>query len=444
MAPISRAEVIVIGAGMSGLTAASALNRQGVDVIVLEASSRVGGRVNPEVTKAGSHIDLGGQWIGHGHHRLEDLIKKAGGTPYKTYTRGLPVIVRSYRTISLLSPSVIVAILYLLLLELVSRIYVPRSWITVTVDRAIAKAVPLEGARQILRLICDISSTTEISMYSMYSLAKTIPLSGGLMTMLGTEGGAQDALVVESMGIATSMLSRQLSERILTDMPVTQVFQNGTGEVTVHTRSGWQFQAKKVIITVPPPMQRNIAFNPPLPAERQALQINTRMGVVYKAIAVFEKPFWRDGLGGEFLVLDRPAFGVFDSSSPGGPGHLCFLVAGTHARDLDILGSVPRRELLLSRLVPHLGRRVLEPLEWHEKLWHVDEYCGGGYLAFPVAGTTEGTLPMPHTAIGNLHWAGTETAQEHPGYIEGAIQSGERVADEVVCALRNAGASGQR
>ena len=167
------------------------------------------------------------------------------------------------------------------------------------------------------------------------------------------------------------------------------------------------------------------------------------MGVVYKAIAVFEQPFWREGLGGEFLVLDDPACGVFDSSSPGGPGHLCFLVAGTPARQLDTLDSSVRRDLLLSRLIPLLGHRVSQPVDWHEKAWHLDEFCGGGYLAYGIVGTSNGLLPMPHKPIKNLYWAGTETAQEHPGYLEGAVQSGERAAYEVAGTLRGAYAGNQ-
>lgn len=443
MARDNRAQVIVIGAGLSGLTAASELNRQGIDVIVLEASSIIGGRVNSATTKVGSHLDLGGQWIGHGHHRITALVDKARGTTYQTFSRGLPTVVRDGRTVSLFSPSMLLATIYLIFLELASRVYVPQDWITVSVDKAIATFVPLEIARQLLCLLVTVSSTAELSMFSVYSFAKSIPLSGGLLTMLRTQGGAQDRLVVESMGTATSLLANELTRKILTDMPITSVSQNHSDEVTVRTVSGEQFHARKVIITVPPPMLKGITFDPPMPPERIALQDNTRMGVVYKAIAVFEQPFWREGLGGEFLVLDDPACGVFDTSSPGGPGHLCFLVPGTPARQLDTLDSNVRREMLLSRLAPHLGHRVLQPIDWHEKAWHLDEFCGGGYLAYGIVGTSDGLLPMPHKPIKNLHWAGTETAQEHPGYLEGAIQSGERAAFEVACTLRGAGADNQ-
>lgn len=86
---------------------------------------------------------------------------------------------------------------------------------------------------------------------------------------------------------------------------------------------------------------------------------------------------------------------------------------------------------------------MLQPVDWHEKAWHLDEYCGGGYLAYTIVGTSDGLLPMPHKPINNLHWAGTETAQEHPGYLEGAVQSGERAAYEVARALRGAHADDQ-
>lgn len=437
MTTVNEAQVIVVGAGLSGLTAASELQRKGISVLVLEAASRVGGRAYSVDTKLGSHIDLGGQWIGRGHHRLAALLDKAGGTSYQTYSRGLPVIVNKNRVVPIYSPSVLLAIIYLAFLELASRIYTPQSWLALTIDKAIATWVPLEVTRQLLLLIVATTSTAELDKFSLYAFLQSTRVSGGLLAMTETEGGAQDSLAVEAMGFITSWLAQNLSQKVLKDMPVTGVSQSSSGNVVLTTASGQKFHASKVIITVPPPMLKSITFDPPMPPERKALQNNTRMGIVYKALAIFEKPFWREGLGGELLVLDDPSFCVFDTTSPGGPGHLCFLVPSSPARQLDALDTQARRELLLSRLVPFLGRQVLHPVDWHEKAWHQDEYCGGGYLAFALAGTTEGLIPMPHKPVGNVHWAGTETAEEHPGYLEGAIQAGERAAQEVAHAIQS-------
>lgn len=429
------ADVVVVGAGITGLTAAAELHRQGIDVILLESSPRVGGRVYSTVSTLGSHLDLGGQWIGHGHKRLTALVNKAGGTIYKTFSKGQPVILRHGHAVSYFSPSVILSVLYLVVLEIIARTYVPKSWISISADKAIESWVPLQVAREILHLLVSITSTADLQNYSVYSLAKSITLCDGLSAMMGTTGGAQDSLVIESMASVTSLLEKELSGKIFKNAYVTNVEHTSESQVTVITASGLQISGKKAIFTVPPPMLKSITFSPALPAERQALQRNTQMGIVYKAIAVYEKPFWRDGLGGELLLLDDPACGVFDTTAPDGPGHLCFLVTGTPAHRLDEMNAESRREFLLSRLEPHLGPQVREPHDWRDIAWHQDKHCGGGYIAFPFLGTTEGTLPMPHSPIRNLHWAGTETAQDHPGYIEGAIQSSERAVREVVEAL---------
>jgi monoamine oxidase len=208
----------------------------------------------------------------------------------------------------------------------------------------------------------------------------------------------------------------------------------GDDGVTVRTSSG-DVRASKVIVTAPSPMAGRIDFDPLLPPERIALQQSTYMGSVYKAIAVYERPFWRERSGGEFLVLDDPGRAVFDTTPPAGPGHLCVLVAGPEARSLDRLDAAGRRAAVLGALTRHVGPEVLEPVGWHEKSWQLDEYVGGGYLALARPGTTEGLVPVPSSPVGDVHWAGSETAADHPGYLDGAIESGIRAANEVSEAL---------
>ncbi|THD02492.1 hypothetical protein B1810_14295 [Panacagrimonas perspica] len=240
--------------------------------------------------------------------------------------------------------------------------------------------------------------------------------------------GAQDTLVKEGIGSLTEHLARQVGPRVRTGHRVTEIIHDDSG-VTLRTTEG-EVRASKVILTVPPPMAKRIRFDPPLPAETAELQNTTHMGSVFKAIAVYETPFWRDQAGGEFIVLDDPGRAVFDSGSPDGPGHLVILVGGPTARALDSLEPAARRKILLNDLVPHLGREVLEPASWHEKSWHLDENAGGGYLALTRPGSPA-ELPFPHAPIGNIHWAGTETAHDHPGYLDGAIEAGLRAAVEI-------------
>jgi monoamine oxidase len=178
-------------------------------------------------------------------------------------------------------------------------------------------------------------------------------------------------------------------------------------------------------------MLGSILFKPSLPEERLQLQKNTRMGITNKAVAVYKTSYWQSRFEGECIVPEHPPRGIFDTSSPDESGHLCVLVRGSLARALDELSLEPRRGFLLGPLLSLLGLEILRPLEWYEKAWHREELCGGGYVAIPLVGTVEGFLPMPHTSIGDTHWAGTKTAHEHAGYIEVAIQSGQHAAREV-------------
>ncbi|MEQ4609521.1 NAD(P)/FAD-dependent oxidoreductase [Streptomyces cavourensis] len=308
----------------------------------------------------------------------------------------------------------------------------PERWNDATVD-AWLRRVPGRVSRRLLEVIASISWTADLDRYSVHAMARMVRQQGGLRTILSTRGGAQDSLLVEGVGTLTDRLAAELGARVRTGHRVTRLVRDEHG-VTVHTDSG-TFRAARTIVTVPPPVAARIEHHPPLPADRAALERNTYMGSVYKAIAVFERPLWRDRGRAEFLVLDSPGRAVFDTGSPGGPGHLCTLVAGPEARALDGLDAEERRQVLLAPLVPHLGPGVLKPAGWHEKAWHLDEHAGGGYVVLPEPGTTEGISPLPHTPLGPVHWAGTETADEHAGYLEGAIASGVRAAREVVDAL---------
>ena len=424
--------VVVVGAGVSGLMAARELHRRGIDVFVLEASDRLGGRTVSETTALGSTVDLGGQWIGHGHHRLASLVDEFGLTSYQMHTGPLPGLVDRSRRLLPASPAVLMAALALAAVEVLSRTGVPLRWNDKTVDSWLRR-VPGRTARRLLEVIAAVSWTADLDRHSVYAMARMIRQQGGVLTMLSTKGGAQDSLIVEGMRGLADGLAAELGSRIRLGHKVVKISSDESG-VTIQSTAG-EVRAAKVIVTVPAPMAGSIDYQPPLPPDRARLTGDTYMGSVYKAIAVYDRPFWRQRKGGELIVLDGPGSGVFDTSPPDGPGHLCVLIGGPAARQLDGLSADERRRAVLGPLIGHIGPEVLDPVSWHEKSWHTDEYVGGGYMALPIAGTLDGFLPWPATPVGDIHWAGTETASDHPGYIEGAIESGLRVAQEVAQAL---------
>ncbi len=429
------ADVIVVGAGLSGLVAARELQRRGIAVLVLESADRIGGRVMGVTTALGSRLDLGGQWIGADHHTASALAAELGITQYPMHGRGLPHIIHQGRKLSPLSPATLTAGLTLAGLELLTRTGATMRWNNSTIESWLQK-VPGRAARRLLEVTALISWTADLDRYSIHAMSRMIRRQGGLRTILATTNGAQDSLLVEGAGSMTDTLAVELGSRVLTGHRVTSITRTHS-DVTVRTEAR-TFRGARAIITVPAPMAGRIEHLPALPEQRIALERNTYMGSVYKAIAVYERPFWRDRGRGEFLFLDNPGRAVFDTTAPGGPGHLCILVAGPQARELDRLALDVRRQALLRPLVDHLGLETLATLDWHEKAWHLDGHTGGGYISLPKLGTTEGIMPLAHVAVGNLHWAGSETASDHPGYLDGAIQAGERAASEVANALAGA------
>lgn len=424
--------VAVVGAGMSGLVAARALSRQGVEVRVLDAADRVGGRMLAETSALGSRIDLGGQWIGHDHHRFMALCDELGVTRFPMRSPAKPVVIDNDRVVAAWSPGSVAFAGALAGIETLARFPPPKRW-DATPVQAWLDRIPSDRARRLLDVLVEVTSCARSDELSIAAFLALIHHQGGLSTMLKTRGGAQDTLVVEGAASLPEIIAAELGNRVSTANRVSEIRQDAAG-VSIMTQLG-TVRARKAVVAVPAPMTRDIVFAPALPDGRNALRRNTSMGSVYKAVAVYDDPFWRARTEAESIVLGSTAYAVFDSSPPDGPGHLCFLVGGAHAAAMHGLDTEGRKAALLSGLTSRLGQQVTNPMGWHEKSWHRDPFVGGAYTALPLLGTREGFYPFPSMPTGHIHWAGAETAAAHAGYIEGAIEAGERAANEVISVL---------
>ena len=427
-AVLDRVDVVIVGAGMSGLVAARDLMRAGFDVRVVEAADRPGGRAYGVTSRLGTRLDLGGQWVGAGHERLIALTDELGGTLYPMETPRVPRIVDCGRRVRPYSPSVLTAAASLAALELMSRTRVPERWREMTLDRVMSR-VPGARTRRLLSLLAGVSSTAELDKVTLGALATTVGVMGGAIGMLTSRGGAQESLIVEGVGHLIDRMADDLGARLMLGVDATAV-RRDDDEVVVSTSVG-RIAADHVVIAVSPPVAKRIAHDPALPYSRTDAEQSMRMGSVYKAVAVYPTPFWRVDAPAETLVTGDIGIGVFDSSAPGGAGHLTVLVGGSDARTFDDLGPRERRARVLDVLGDLFGDDARAPADWHDKVWHVDTFVEGGYVAMPLPGTVGGDLPAYSTPSGRVHWAGTETSDDHPGYLEGAICAGRRAAAEV-------------
>ncbi len=456
MAGVEReCEVVVVGAGFAGLAAARHLADAGVDVVVVEARERVGGRSWSVVTPGGFAVDRGGQWIGPTQHHLQALADELGVETFPTYTAGEAVEWRqgsryTYRGLVPTSDHQAAAEGIEAILDLdLAALEVPldRPW-------AAPDAAALDGqtlatwldthleapaARSILDVAVKAIFGTEPAELSLLFTLFYCHAGGGLTNLVRTTGGAQERRFVGGSQQLALGLAAGLGHRVVTGTPVEAV-SHGTDRVVVSGRRGgeaWRIGARRAIVAMPPSISARLDWSPPLPGVRDQLSMRMPMGSVTKVHAIYDRPFWRNGgLNGQ-LVADQGALrSTFDDSpADGSHGALVGFIAGDECRVFERRGPAARDRAVLFELERAFGPEAGRPVELVVQHWPAEVYTRGGPVAISVPGALSGFGPALREPVGAVHWAGTETATEWCGYLDGALSSGTRAGAEVLLAL---------
>ncbi|WP_407645467.1 flavin monoamine oxidase family protein [Amycolatopsis alkalitolerans] len=436
-------DVMVIGAGFAGLSAARALVDAGKDVAVVEARDRVGGRtLNVEVP--GGIVEAGGQWVGPGQDRVLGLIAELGLSTYPTHDSGLHLAELGGRTtrysgrIPKLNPVVLadIAQAQLRLDRAARRVPLEAPWAApgaATLDAQtfatwLGRHVRTRSGRAFFQLVTEAVWCADPAELSALWAQFYIHSGGGLDSLINTTGGAQQDRVVGGTQGAAQALAAGLGDRVRLGTPVTEL------EWTAERVRAGDLEARRAIIALPPPAVARIGFSPALPADRAQLLQRMPMGWTIKVNVGYDEPFWRtEGMSGQ-ANSDRRALGtVFDGGPPdGAPAVLVGFLEARHAQAAARMAPKERRDLVLADLTAYFGPRAAEPAFYFEQNWAEEEYTRGCYGAFATPATLTRFGPALRAPVGPLHWAGTETATRWAGYIDGAIESGRRAAEEVL------------
>ena len=200
---------------------------------------------------------------------------------------------------------------------------------------------------------------------------------------------------------------------------------------------GVSLDASRVVVALPPTLAGRIAYDPPLDAVRDQLVQHMPQGSVIKFHVLYDEPWWRaEGLSGMVLAPQEPIGVTFDCTPPGGtPGLVSGFFEGPSAVAAGQQTMEERRAVVTDVLARAWGERARDVLGYVDRDWSAEPFTRGCYGAHlpPGAWTVYG--PALRRPIGPIHWAGTETAERWTGYIDGAIDSGQRVAAEVLAAL---------
>jgi monoamine oxidase len=258
---------------------------------------------------------------------------------------------------------------------------------------------------------------------------------GGFLRLAEIERGAQqDRFVGGAQGLSLGLAAR-LGERVRLDTPVRAIRHVGGG-VRVSTDRG-ELAARRVIVAVPPALVDGIELDPPLPPARRALAGSIPMGATTKVLVCYDRAFWRDrGLSGEVVTRQGPIAVTFDNTSHDGaqPALVAFIV-GERAHEHARRDEATRRAVVLDALARWFGPEARTPRALVEKEWAAEPWSGGCPVGVAAPGRYLGLSGALRAAHGAVHFAGTETARVWNGYLEGAIEAGERAADEVLAAL---------
>jgi len=441
------AQVIVIGAGFAGITAALRLIEKGVDVVVLEARDRVGGRVYGVANDRGIHVELGAQWIGPSMKRIHRLIEQEGLTKVDTYTHGKSNYYLGGRKRHGRGDAPPLSPLFLAdMLQVQYKLSRKRS--------AVDAAAPWRNnlahvwdAESIASFLENNALTASGKAYwdvffSEFLSAETADVSFlDLLWGLQSCGSVGNALAAEKEWVKEGVyslvlkLADRLGERVKLNSPVRRIQYDEHG-ASVQT-DGETWTAQRVIVAMPPVLAGKITYSPPLPPYREQLTQSLKQGSVFKCIVTYERPFWREnGYSGIGYYDTGPVRVTVDGSPPDRPeGLMIALVSGRDAERFSERGREWRRQTVLSCLAEAFGEEAWAALDYTDKDWIADKWSMGGYGAHFRPGQLVTYGPALYEPVGPIHWAGTETATDHRLYMEGAIQSGERAADEVVKAI---------
>lgn len=442
-------DALIIGAGLSGLRAATRLAERGLSVRVLEARDRVGGRT---LTRefSGARLDLGGQWMGPTQTRLAALAGELGLQTFPTAIDGIKVLERArgvgtYRGAIPALPLLQLPELHFLFkrtdtlmnavpVDRPDRAKHARDWDSETVESWKRRRIRGPAVREMLDVFVRAVFGAEPAELSVLHFFFYLRTGGGLLSLAEADGGAQQTRFVEGTQTFSERLAAQLGDRVTLSAPVRRLTTAADG-VVAQTDVG-EFRARRAVVAIPPTLAGRVEYDPPLPAARDALTQRTPMGATTKCLAFYDRPFWREaGRSGEIVSSLGPVSFTYDNSPPrGAPHNLVAFVVGDAARRFagqpDAL-----RAAVLEQLARLLGAEAARPNDFVVQDWATEPWTRGCPVALFAPATWTATGDALRAPCGLIHWAGTETATEWCGYLEGALQAGERAAEEVAAAL---------
>ena len=457
------ADVVVVGAGLAGLTAARELVAGGRSVLVMEARDRVGGRVLSHILPGGAPSELGGMFTGPTQDHIQALASDVGVSLFPAYNTGNNVFIGgdgrreefpsdtplgTAPADPLVAPDIALAVAQLDEMATDFPVDAPWSsphaeeWDRQTLDTWLRSHT--SGNPEFMAVVSAATEAIfgcepgELSLlYTVFYIAASgnEDNQGTFERNFNTKDGAQERRFAGGTHQIPQRVAAQLGNRILLNAPARRIEQSSSG-VTVRS-DVLAVSAKRAIVAIPPTLAGRIFYEPALPPLRDQLTQRMPQGTLMKFEAVYPSAFWRDkGLTGQVVSELGPVKVTFDASPESGtPGIMMGFIGGHEGRVWEERSASDRRAAVLDQYALFFGDEARSPRDVVEMNWSTEVWNRGCPVAVLGPGTLVDFGAELRKPVGRVHWAGTETSTFWNGYMDGAVRSGKRAATEVLAGL---------
>jgi monoamine oxidase len=441
-----RLDAIIVGAGFAGLAAARRLVSAGLEVVVLEATDRVGGRALTDYRLAeGAPLELGAQMVHGRHASTHAWVGEAGlhVKPLRLHQRSRLIVDRRVGRFPWFAFP-----------------FHPVAGTRATLDglRRIPRALEeYRGPDRTLRTFLDERSVTPpvrslVDLFHAHSYSADpdsigVVGAGGEERLASEPFGFRNFRVVEGYTALIDWIAKGLGNRVLTDRAVTDVRLEPEG-VRVRAsgsvgREDTEYLARCAIVTVPLGVLKSgaIHFEPALPEEKRAAIERVGFGNVF-ALQLRLRGGTMRRLLGDFGVLWGDTSTSFRRPHPPLPNHDDLLTAFTTGREARRRAGLTDEALVAATVeewdsITPTGARLGSVVGWVVHRWPTDPWTRGGYSYFPPGSNLGDRKALAAPVGGRLFFAGEATDVDGgSATVPGALRTGERAADELIAALR--------
>lgn len=451
MTEITR-DVVIVGAGAAGLTAANELRKAGLSVAVLEARDRVGGRLWTD-TIEGAMLEIGGQWISPDQTALIETVADLGLDTFSRYREGDSVYVgpdgTAHRFTGEMFPvspetEAVITRLTERLDAMVAEIDPDRPWAhekaaewdSVSWDAWLRAQTDDDEAVRNLAFATGSAMLTKPTHAISLLESLLMAASAGSYSNLVDADFILDKRVVGGLQQVPLLLAERLGEDVFLNQPVRTLEWSDEGVTAV--ADGMTVRARQAILALAPVLYSRISFVPALPRLQHQMHQHLSMGFVIKVHAVYETPFWREkGLSGTAFSPYELSHEAYDNSNHGEErGTLVGFVSDLNADGVFELSADERKQRILTSLSHYYGPEALDPVVYYESDWGSEEWTRGAYAAsFDLGGLSRYGAHL-REAIGPIHLACSDLAGAGYQHVDGAIRMGRLVASQVVDEVR--------